>query len=188
VVRAELADWVRRLPLDAFDEYRRTSETDPLYAQPLAPFYHDWLAHPDCDAFWARLDVETRHGNVTVPTLNIGWWYDIFQIGTVRNFQGMQAEGGSPEARDGSQLLMWVQCHACPAGTKAGEIDFGPDNQVDQNALYVRFFDRWLEGVPNGIDEEPAVRIFVMVPPSRGTVGSGFWVESETFPLPGTHA
>lgn len=184
---AILTDWVWRLPLDSFDEYRRTSETDPLYAQALAPYYYDWLAHPDYDAFWARLDVETRYGDVAVPSLNIGWWYDIFQIGTVRNFQGTQAEGGTPEAREGSQLLMWAQCHACPAGTTVGEIDFGPDNQVDLNALYLRFFDRWLKGIRNGIDEEPAVRIFVMVPPSRGTAGSGFWVESETFPLPDTH-
>ena len=96
-----LTDWVWRLPLDSFDEYRKTSETDPLYAQPLAPYYYDWLAHPNYDPFWAKLDVETRYANVTVPALNIGWWYDIFQIGTVRNFQGMQADGGTPEALSG---------------------------------------------------------------------------------------
>jgi len=178
-----LTDWVWRLPLDSFDEYRRT---DPPY-DALAPYYYDWLAHPNYDAFWAKLDVETRHGDVRVPSLNIGWWYDIFQIGTVRNFQGMQAGGGTADARGGAQLLMWAQCHACPAGTVVGDIDFGPDNQVDLDALYVRFFDRWLKGIRNGIDEEPAVRIFVMVPPSHGKTGSGFWVDSETFPLQGTH-
>jgi putative CocE/NonD family hydrolase len=178
-----LTDWVWRLPLDSFDEYRRT---DPPY-DALAPYYYDWLAHPNYDAFWAKLDVEPRYGDVKVPTLNTGWWYDIFQIGTVRNFQGMQAEGGTPEARSGSKLVMWAGCHACPPGTFAGEIDFGPSNQQDLNALYVRFFDRWLKGIENGIDEEPAVKIFVMVPPHTGTVGSGFWVEAETFPLPGTH-
>jgi uncharacterized protein len=81
---------------------------------------------------------------------------------------------------------MWAQCHACPAGTKAGDIDFGPQNQYDLNALYVRFFDRWLKGIANGIDTEPAAKLFVMVPPDSGTQGSGFWITSETFPLANT--
>jgi len=158
-------------------------EGNPL---PLAPYYYDWIAHPNYDAFWAKMDVETRYEDVKVPTLNIGWWYDIFQIGTVRNFQLIRSEGGTSAARKGSQLLMWAQCHACPPGTKAGEIDFGPQNQYDLNALYVRFFDRWLKGIENGIDTEPAAKLFVMVPPDSGTQGSGFWITSETFPLPST--
>jgi putative CocE/NonD family hydrolase len=177
-----LTDWVWQLPLASFGEFNRT---DAPY-QALAPYYQDWLAHPEYDAYWATLDLEPRYGDVKVPTLNMGFWYDIFQIGTVRNFQGMQAEGGTAEARGGSKLLMWTQCHACPAGTKVGDIEWGPGNAVDLNALYVRWFDRWLKGIPNGIDEEPAVRIFVMVPPDTGTTGSGFWVEAETYPLPGT--
>jgi len=179
-----LSEWVWKLPLTSFTEFNRPTTDAPYDA--LAPYYQDWLAHPVYDAYWAKLDVEPRYGDVTVPTLNIGWWYDIFQIGTVRNFQGMQAEGGTPQARAGSQLLMWAQCHACPAGTKVGDIEFGPGNQVDLDALYVRFFDRWLKGIRNGIDEEPAVRIFVMVPPDSGTTGGGYWIESETYPLPGT--
>jgi putative CocE/NonD family hydrolase len=174
--------WVWKLPLDSFDAFR----TPPGQSQPLAPYYYDWIAHPDYDAYWAKLDVEQRWDQVRVPSLNIGWWYDIFQIGTVRNFQAMQREGATEAARKGAQLVMWAQCHACPPGTKAGEIDFGPQNNVDLTALYIRFFDRWLKGVKNGIDEEPAVKIFVMVPPDSGKTASGFWITSETFPLKGT--
>jgi putative CocE/NonD family hydrolase len=175
-----LTKWVWELPLSSFDVFRQGKP------QPLAPYYYDWLAHPNYDAFWAKMDVETRYDEVKVPTLNIGWWYDIFQIGTVRNFQFMQTEGGTSSARKGTQLLMWAQCHACPPGTKAGEIDFGPQNQYDLNALYVRFFDRWLKGIENGVDKEPAAKLFVMVPPDSGTNGSGFWITSESFPLANT--
>ena len=170
-----LTEWVWELPLNSFDEFRD-----------LAPYYYDWLAHPTYDKFWARLDVEKRYSRVTVPALNLGGWYDIFQVGTVRNFKGMQEEGGSRAARKGSKLIMWATCHACPAGTYAGDIDFGPNNNVDQNALYVRWFDRWLKGIKNGIDSEPAVDLFVMVPPDTGTEGGGFWVTGDDFPLPGT--
>jgi putative CocE/NonD family hydrolase len=175
-----LTKWVWELPLSSFKVFREGSP------HALAPYYYDWLAHPNYDDYWAKMDVETRHAQVKVPTLNVGWWYDIFQIGTVRNFQLMQSKGGSDEARNGSQLVMWAQCHACPPGTKAGDIDFGPENRVDLNALYLRFFDRWLKGIDNGIDKEPAAKLFVMVPPDTGTQGSGFWITSETFPLPGT--
>jgi len=175
-----LTKWVWQLPLSSFNVFR---EGNP---QPLAPYYYDWIAHPNYDAFWAKMDVEPRYEDVKVPTLNIGWWYDIFQIGTVRNFQSIRSDGGTSAARKGSQLLMWAQCHACPPGTKAGEIDFGPQNQYDLNALYVRFFDRWLKGIENGIDTEPAAKLFVMVPPDSGTQGSGFWITSETFPLQNT--
>ncbi len=50
----------------------------------------------------------------------------------------------------------------------------------------MRFFDRWLKGIQNGIDKEPAARLFVMLPPDSGTQGSGFWINSDTFPLAGT--
>jgi predicted acyl esterase len=67
-----LTDWVWKLPLDSFTEFRD-----------LAPYYCDWIAHPNYDEYWAKLDVETRYQHVEVPALNIGGWYDIFQIGTV---------------------------------------------------------------------------------------------------------
>ncbi len=170
-----LTNWVWKLPLTAFDDYRT-----------LAPYYYDWIAHPNYDDFWAKLDVETRYENVKVPALNIGGWYDIFQIGTVRNFQQMKTEAGTRAARRGTHLVMRSSCHACPANTKAGDIDFGPDNALDLNALYVRWFDRWLKGIPNSVDDEPPVRIFVMVPPDAGTIGSGFWMTADSFPPPGT--
>jgi hypothetical protein len=80
-------------------------------------------------------------------------------------------------------LVMRGSCHACPANTTAGAIDFGPNNAYDATELTIRFYDRWLKGIDNGIDREPAVRLFVMVPPDTGTTGSGFWITSETFPL-----
>jgi len=119
-----LTKWVWELPLNSFNVFRKGNP------QPLAPYYYDWIAHPNYDPFWAKMDVEPRYQDVRVPTLNIGWWYDIFQIGTVRNFQSMRSEGGTAAARNGSKLLMWAQCHACPPGTKVGDIDFGPQNST----------------------------------------------------------
>lgn len=174
-----LTDWVWQLPLRSFDAFRGDK----------APWYYQWLGHPTYDQFWARMDLERRYQQVKVPTLNSGGWYDIFQVGTVRNFQGMQTRGGTRAAREGSKLVMRPLAHAPAPGTPptaVGEVDFGPGNAFDLTAESVRFFDHHLKGLDNGVDENPAVRLFVMQPPDRGTSGGGFWVSGDSFPLPGT--
>ncbi len=40
--------------------------------------------------------------------------------------------------------------------------EFGPDAAVDLRALERRWFDRWLKGLRNGVEDEAPVRVFVM--------------------------
>ena len=171
-----LDDWLWQLPLKEFDGFRREGN--------IAAYYDEWLARPGYDDYWAAMDVETKYPRIQVPALITGGWYDVFQEGTVRNFIGMRAAGGSEAARNGTQLVMRALCHACPADTAAGDIDFGPDNAFDNNAAWARWFDYWLKGIENGVPDDPAVRLFVMAPPSEGTAGGGFWLEADEFPLP----
>ena len=169
-------DWLWQLPLKDFAAFRRNGN--------IAAYYDEWLARPDYDDYWAGLDVEAKYPSITVPALITGGWYDIFQEGTIRNFMGMREEGGSDAARTGTQLVMRALCHACPADTTAGAIDFGPDNVLDLNAAWARWFDFWLKGIDNGVADDPPVRLFVMTPPDEGTAGGGFWIEADEFPLP----
>ncbi len=171
-----LDDWLWQLPLKDFAAFRRDGN--------IAAYYDEWLERPGYDDYWAHLDVELKYPRIRVPALVTGGWYDIFQGGTVRNFIGMRDEGGSEAARNGTQLVMRALCHACPPDTTAGEIDFGPDNTFDLNAAWVRWFDYWLKGIDNGVPNDPAVRLFVMVPPDEGTAGGGFWITADQFPLP----
>ncbi|MEW6756446.1 MAG: CocE/NonD family hydrolase, partial [Candidatus Latescibacterota bacterium] len=57
---------------------------------------------------------------------------------------------------------------------RTGEIDFGPQAEVDLPDLVIRWFDHWLKGVDNGVDREPAARYFVM--------GSNQWKAADTWP------
>lgn len=171
-----LTDWVWQTPLTQFAGFRRNGN--------VAPYSDEWLARPSYDDYWATLDLETKYSRVKVPSLNTGGWYDIFQEGTVRNFQGIRSLGGTETARNGSKLVMRALCHACPANTTAGEIDFGPNNALDLPALQLRWFDFWLKGIDNGIMNEPPVRLFVMVPPDTGKQGDGFWITADQYPLP----
>lgn len=167
-------DWLWRLPLKDFDGFRRNDN--------IAAYFDEWVARPSYDDYWATLDVETKYPRIQVPALITGGWYDVFQEGTIRNFMGMRAAGGSDTARAGTKLVVRALCHACPPDTTAGEIDFGSDNTLDLNAAWARWFDYWLKGIDNGVHEDPAVRLFVMVPPDSGTDGGGFWITADEFP------
>ena len=56
--------------------------------------------------------------------LTIAAWYDIFQDGSLRNYVGVKAKGGSDAARRGQHLRVIVGGHA-GNGPKIGDVDFG---------------------------------------------------------------
>jgi hypothetical protein len=75
----------------------------------------------------------------------------------------------------------------------SGDVDFGPDAVLDDYAGYrMRWFDKWLKGIDNGVDEEKPVRIFVMGGGSsekdrNGRLSHmGEWRDLDDWPLPET--
>src|SRR5262249_10541474 len=144
-----------------------------------APYFFDWLEHPSFDDFWRDLSIEERHPEITVPALNIGGWYDVFQGGTIRNFTGMRARGGSKSARTGQRLMVGPWSHAVPFQNLVGAVDFGYQTgavSADIDGMQLRFFDRHLKGKDG--DGGPLVRIF--------TMGTNQWRDESEWPIPGT--
>src|SRR5579875_2955769 len=86
----------------------------------LAPYFLDWLAHPNYDEYWKRWSIEEHYDAITVPALTVAAWYDIFQGGSLRNYEGIRDHGGSEAARNGQHLLVTVGGHA-GIGRKIGE-------------------------------------------------------------------
>src|SRR5262249_60519528 len=88
--------------------------------------------------------------------------------------------------------------HGNRSSRSAGDVDFGPMATLDDNlaadfcTLRLRWFDRWLRSVDNGVETEPAVRGFVMGGGSgrRNAAGrlehGGHWRQAATWPLPPT--
>ena len=67
--------------------------------------------------------------------------------------------------------------------------EFGPEAAIELDELRLRWYDRWLKGVENGVDKEAPVRIFVMgsgephkTPEGRLFVG-GRWRDEREWPL-----
>lgn len=166
--RQIFTSWSKQVPLTSFQEFRT-----------LAPYYYEWLKHPDYDDYWAAIDVEKRWGTITVPAFVNGGWSDLFAVGSIRGFNGMKAAAGSATARAGSKLVMYPGGHG---GT--GALTFDGAESVNLRALQLRFYDHYVKGLDNGVDREPAVRLFVQSPPDGGARGGGWWLTSDSFPPP----
>jgi putative CocE/NonD family hydrolase len=159
--------------------------SNSVFNSELTPWYNIWLSHPTMDSYWQPAIVEGKYPTLSIPVLSLGSFYDLCNLGTNDGFIGMQQHAATPRARAAAHLIMAGGGHASGKNNYVGDITFGVDNDIPKDAK-VRWFDYWLKGVDNGVMNEPAVKLYVMLPPDQGSVGSGFWVSGDSFPLPGT--
>ncbi|MBI92235.1 MAG: hypothetical protein CME05_03365 [Gemmatimonadaceae bacterium] len=138
------------------------------------PFWRDWIDHPSYDDYWSPMDDEQRWDQIKVPALNMGGWFDLYANQTFTNFNGLRLHGGSELARQ-SQLIIGPWPHALSMSTRTGDIDFGQQSLYDLEALELRWFDRWLRGIDNGIERESPLRLFIM--------GANRWQDEDEWPL-----
>lgn len=138
------------------------------------PFWRDWIDHPSYDDYWSPMDDEQRWDQIKVPALNMGGWFDLYANQTFTNFNGLRLHGGSELARQ-SQLIIGPWPHALSMSTRTGDIDFGQQSLYDLEALELRWFDRWLRGIDNGVERESPLRLFIM--------GANRWQDEDEWPL-----
>ena len=160
--------WDAQLPLSDYPLL------EPGTPAGLADYYFDWLAHPSYDDYWKPWSIEDHIEQIKVPALHVAAWYDLFQDGSLRNYMGIKAHGGSDAARSGQRLLVIVGGHA-GAGPVIGEVDFGKDSTFSEDALALRWYDYLLKGIDNGMGSEKPVKFFVM--------GKNAWREEDDWPL-----
>ena len=156
----------------------------PLNALPLlkdvAPYYFEWLDHPEDGPYWDFADIESRHDRVRVPAMNFSGWHDegYGPVGAIRNFTGMRKRGGTAAARD-PHLVIGPWTHGEPdlSTTRVGDRDFGPAAGLDYQRLVLDWCDLHVCGIDRGLSREPRVRVFVM--------GSNTWRTSNEWPIAG---
>ncbi|MBN8731861.1 MAG: CocE/NonD family hydrolase [Acidobacteria bacterium] len=178
---AQVRDYVKALPL-------RPGAT-PLK---FAPDYEAWLIeamrHGDNDSFWTDMGssvVDHIAEYKDVPAYHVTGWYDSW--GTqVANLNYVQL---SKAKKSLQKLIIGPWTHGGQGISYSGIAEFGPDSAIDLAALRLRWYDRWLKGIENGIDKEAPVRLFVMgsgephkTPDSRLFVG-GRWRDEREWPL-----
>jgi len=167
---------ISKLPLTAYPLF----ELPPMAADPdlmhsLAPYFLDWLAHPNYDEYWKRWSIEQHYADIKVPILTVAAWYDIFLGGSLRNYVGVKLQGGSDAARQGQRLLVTIGGHA-GSGRKIGDVDFGPSADLEQDDVILSWYDHLFKNVANEFSTPEPVRIFVM--------GANEWRNENDWPLP----
>ncbi len=142
----------------------------------VAPFYYEWLAHPPEDRWWDWADLRDKYARVHAAVLNLSGWYDeaYGPDGATTNFNGLlETRRGEPNPRTRTIIGPWT--HGGQEESSAGERSFGASAAIDYDNLILRWMDRYLRGIANGVDKEKPVRIFVM--------GQNIWRDEDAWPL-----
>jgi len=136
------------------------------------PFWREWLAHPTLDDFWKRSDLSRFADNIDLPVLYLTGWFDDVLRGTIFYWEMMKNN-----MRANQFLICGPWRHGMNSARDIAKLEFGPDAILEHiNCIYVRWYDRWLKGIDNGLEKDPKVCYF--------TVGENKWKTSETWPPP----
>jgi len=149
------------------------------------PGFHELLNHPRAnDPFWKGISFENEMAKIDIPMLVVEGWYDIFLAGALQDDISIRKGSQSEIARKQKRLLIGPWSHMTgmrtnnpelPATGPDRRIDFGPAAEVNLRNVYLRWHDRWLKGIDNGVDRDPPVRIFIM--------GENVWRDENEWPL-----
>lgn len=163
------------LPLSNYPLFNLNTSFDPsAMTAKFAPYFLDWLAHPNFDDYWRQWSIEDHYADIQVPALTVAAWYDLFQGGALRNYVGIRAHGGSEAARKGQQLFVAIGGHA-GWGRKIGDVDFGPAADFDYDNVTLDWYDFLFKGAKNEFSKPTPVKIFVM--------GANVLRDEEAWPL-----
>jgi hypothetical protein len=166
---------------------------NPLSVAPeYEAWYMDFFEHADYDAFWKdpMVNWEEHYDQTSdIPMLQVGGWYDIFLAGTFENFVELRKRKTAPQ-----RILVGPWTHHGNTRPYAGDVSFGPNGAIADfdGAFHVRWFDHFLKGLPNGVERDAPIRLFVM-----GTgdghkdadgrlFHGGYWRDAQEWPLAGT--
>jgi putative CocE/NonD family hydrolase len=141
----------------------------------VAPFYYEWLAHPPADPWWDWAELRSKYHKVHAALLNLSGWYDeaYGPDGATTNFNGLLGtRRGDRDPRTRTIIGPWT--HGGQEKTRAGERDFGTSAAIDYDELILRWMDRYVRGIENGVEREKPVRLFVM--------GKNVWRDEDSWP------
>ena len=135
------------------------------------PFLTAWMAHQRRDDYWRHGSVSEDFAAIACPVYMVGGWADGYTNAIPRTLAGLP---GPKKGLIGPWPHSWPQT-----------ADQGPRIDFLHEAL--RWWDRWLKGERNGIDEEPILRAWLQEPARAGELHldrPGRWVSESAWPTP----
>ncbi|MCL4177071.1 MAG: CocE/NonD family hydrolase [Verrucomicrobia bacterium] len=140
-----------------------------------------WVGHPLYDDYWRAQDASRHYAAVNTPAIHVGGYWDIFAQATLDAFVGYQEQGG-PGARGRQKLIFGPWAHAV-LQDKVGDLTFpGGKNPPGNVHDAWRWFDRWLKGVANHADRDPAVTYYVLGDVTDPNAPGNTWRTADAWP------
>ncbi|MFN8169059.1 MAG: CocE/NonD family hydrolase [Candidatus Nanopelagicales bacterium] len=139
------------------------------------PWLLTWLAHQRRDSYWQHGSVRPDYDRIECPVMIIAGWADGYRNNTFRTMEKL-GEAGVPR-----RLLAGPWSHAATSSSLPGP-------RIDSVPEMVRWWDRWLRGVDNGVDAEPTAVWYAQHshrPEPDLDVVPGVW-RADTWPSPRT--
>src|SRR5271165_7201056 len=157
----------------------------------VVPEYEAWLVEamrsgPEAP-FWHTKGmsvVDHVRDYADVPVLHVTGWYDSWTRQVTMNYEALASAKKSPQ-----RLVIGPWTHGGQGSNLAGEVEFTPDAAIDLLAFRLRWYDRWLKGEKNGVDEDPPVLLYIMGTGDDHRSGGGrlkhggFWRGEREWPL-----
>jgi putative CocE/NonD family hydrolase len=176
-------DWLKRMPI-------RRGQTQLALVPPYEKWALEILTRADYDDYWRHPSLNPRlHWDrySDAAMLIVGGWYDSYARATMEAFVGLASRKRGPV-----RVLMgpWTHGSTTLELSYAGDVEFGPDAALESfDEVHLRWYDRWLRGVDNGLDGEVPIRLFVMGGGSGARSGAGRlmhggrWRDEREWPL-----
>lgn len=183
-----LGEWIDRMPLKA-------GESPLALAPEYEAIFLKTMTEADFTEYWKGPGVliEGRWDEYPkdVAILMVSGWYGNHVAGSFDKFVHLGKRLSKP-----IHLIVgpWIHGPSMGEETGAGDIECGPDALACGLNLDVRarWFDRWVRDVPNGVENEPPLKLFVMgtgnghKTPEGKLFHGGYWRSAWEWPLPET--
>lgn len=118
------------------------------------------------------------YAKIDIPILQISGWFDCASEYCFYNFNQVKRYSKRSMGKNNQHVIMGPWNHWIRLAPKIGDFDFGPNSVIDTDEVALKWFDRWLKDIPNGVELERPLKVFVM--------GRNEWREVEEWPFPET--
>jgi uncharacterized protein len=133
------------------------------------PWVLTWLEHQRLDDYWKAGSLFVDYGAIECPTMIVAGWADGYRNNSLRTFERLTCP---------KRLVIGPWAHASTDTSIPG-----PNHDLIPE--HVRWWDRWLKDVDNGVDREPPIVLFAqrstLPAPDRAEV-RGEWRYEPTWP------
>jgi putative CocE/NonD family hydrolase len=108
------------------------------------PWVIPWLEHQRYDDYWKYGSLIEDYGSIEAATMIIAGWADGYTNNSLRTLQQLRCP---------ARLIIGPWAHQATDTSRPGpNVDIVPEQ--------LRWWDRWLKGVDNGVDREPPIVMF----------------------------